>query len=70
VIRGWGAEEEAEASSVVSKEGFELRTRDTLGGVERGFPIPDSRKSFEYMNIFRWDELTSHIESLGAALDQ
>jgi len=70
VIRGWGAEEEAEVSSGVSRGGFEPRTRDTLGGVEFDFPAPNSRIPFEYIYLFRWDDIDPLIEGLGAALDQ
>jgi len=42
VVRGWGAEEEAEVSNGVSNGGFEPRTRDTLGGVRKEIPIPSS----------------------------
>ena len=68
VIRGWGAEEGAEVSSGVSKGGFEPRPRDTLGGVKIDFPVPDSRISFEYIYVFRWDENSPLIEGLVAAL--
>jgi hypothetical protein len=41
VVRGWGAEEDAEVSNGVSNGGFEPTTRDTLDGVEIEIPIPN-----------------------------
>ena len=45
MVRGWGAEEDAEVSNGVSKGGFEPTTRDTLDGVEIEIHIPRRENS-------------------------
>ena len=44
VVRGWGAEEEAEVSNGGSRGGFVFGMRGTLDGVEKEIPIPKPRR--------------------------
>ncbi len=43
MVRGWGAEEDAEVSNGVSRGGFGFGMRDTLGGVRKQIPILPAR---------------------------
>ena len=53
VVRGWGAQEEAEVSNGSSRGGFGFRMRGTLDGVEKQIPIPGGWAAYRIVQRFQ-----------------